>query len=423
MNIVLGVSGGIAAYKAVALARLLVEQGHDLHVVPTHDALKFVGLPTWEAISRNPVTTSVHEHVPRVRHVSLGQNADLVIVAPATANTIAKMSAGIADDLLGTTLLATRAPVLVAPAMHTEMWQHPATQHNVRVLADRGVHLIGPESGRLTGQDTGPGRMSEPADIAQAAEILLSSVGERQSPVSPDPSRDFTGVRVVVTAGGTREPIDPVRFLGNRSSGRQGIALAAAAASRGAQVQVIAANVDVNVLAELEEGTHLVKVSSAAEMQKAVHAAATSADVVVMAAAVADYKLANPSSQKLRKDEAAQDELTLSFVRTPDILRELVDHRKPGQTIVGFAAETVDESQDSAQDAELLEYGLSKLGRKGCDLLAVNQVGWQTGFEHPENSVLLLGQPDLIIDRVSGSKRQVADAILDAVFDVRNSSA
>ncbi|MGL4257776.1 MAG: bifunctional phosphopantothenoylcysteine decarboxylase/phosphopantothenate--cysteine ligase CoaBC, partial [Microbacterium sp.] len=223
MFVVVGVSGGIAAYKTVHLVRLLVKEGHEVHVVPTADAVRFVGLPTWEAISRNPVTTSVHEDVARVRHVALGQSADLVIVAPATANTLAKMATGLADDLLGTTLLATTAPVVVAPAMHTEMWRHPATVHNVATLRERGVVVVGPDDGALTGGDSGPGRMSEPEEIVAAA-LSVAGEGGRE---------DLAGLRVVVSAGGTREPIDPVRFIGNRSSGKQGIAVALAAADRG----------------------------------------------------------------------------------------------------------------------------------------------------------------------------------------------
>ncbi|MGB4137808.1 MAG: bifunctional phosphopantothenoylcysteine decarboxylase/phosphopantothenate--cysteine ligase CoaBC, partial [Microbacterium sp.] len=231
MNIVVGVTGGIAAYKAVQLVRLLIKAGHEVTVVPTEDALRFVGLPTWEAISRHPVTTSVHEDVARVRHVALGQNADLVVVAPATANTIARMAAGIADDLLGTTLLATEAPVVVAPAMHAEMWRHPATQANIATLRARGVRIAGPADGELAGGDSGPGRMLEPEQILEAA--LAASA-----------PRDLAGLRIAISAGGTREPIDPVRFIGNRSSGRQGVALAAAAAARGADVVLIASHVE-----------------------------------------------------------------------------------------------------------------------------------------------------------------------------------
>nr|WP_245190000.1 bifunctional phosphopantothenoylcysteine decarboxylase/phosphopantothenate synthase [Leucobacter exalbidus] len=456
----MGVTGGIAAYKAVLLARLLVEAGHDVHVVPTDDALKFVGKPTWEAISRHPVTTSVHEDVPEVRHVALGQRADLIIVAPATANSIARMTAGLADDLLGTTLLATRAPVLIAPAMHTEMWQHPATQDNIAILRSRGVRLVGPEDGRLTGNDSGQGRMSEPDAIFDAATALLAQIAgegidpdpqpavpaepaatqvvstpavEAPAPVAapahaapavaaqapwfardphePAPEQDLAGLRMLVTAGGTREPIDPVRYLGNRSSGRQGAAVAAAAALRGAKVVLLAANIDESVLAGVRElaGVRIVPVGTAAELEEAARAAAAGARAIVMAAAVADYRIAAPADHKIRKEDAPGQAPTLTLVENPDILVGLVRDRIADQIIVGFAAETV-ESED-----ELLERGLRKLARKGVDLLAVNAVGWETGFESGENELLVLDADGHVVTRTAGSKRQVADRLLDAV--------
>ena len=270
MNIVVGVTGGIAAYKTVQIVRLFVKAGHEVHVIPTADALRFVGLPTWEAISRNPVTTSVHDDVAKVRHVALGQNADLVIVAPATANTIAKMTAGLADDLLGTTLLATSAPVMIAPAMHTEMWMHASTQANIRTLSERGVHIVGPASGELTGGDSGPGRLVEPEDIVAAALRLLAP-------------GDLAGLNVAISAGGTREPIDPVRFLGNRSSGRQGVALALEAADRGAKVLLVSAHIGADVLGEAS--THprvrVEPVSTAIELGAAMTDASRTADIVV----------------------------------------------------------------------------------------------------------------------------------------------
>ena len=400
----LGVTGGIAAYKAVLLARLLVEAGHELHVVPTPDALRFVGLPTWEAISRHPVTSSVHDDVPEVRHVALGQRADLVIVAPATANTLARMAAGVADDLLGTTLLATTAPVLVAPAMHSEMWQHAATQHNVATLRARGVAVIGPESGRLTGDDSGPGRMSEPEQIFAAAMAL---VDRRVA--------DLADLTVLVSAGGTREPIDPVRYLGNRSSGRQGVALAAAAAARGAQVVLLAANIDASVLAELGDrsAVRIVPIGTAADLEAAAATEAPRADVVVMAAAVADYRIADVSEGKLRKEDSGGVPPRLELVENPDILAGLVQNRRAGQTIVGFAAETV------AGEAERLARGRRKLARKGADLLVVNAVGWDEGFESAENAVLVLASGGEELLRSSGSKREVAEAVLDAVLSTR----
>ena len=404
MNIVLGVTGGIAAYKAVLLARALVEAGHEVHVVPTADALRFVGTPTWEAISGHPVTTSVHDDVPEVRHVRLGQNADLVIVAPATANTLARMTAGLADDLLGTTLLATRAPVLVAPAMHTEMWQHPSTQHNMAVLRQRGVHVIGPESGRLTGADSGPGRMSEPAAIFAMA-MRIGSPG------------DYAGLRVLVSAGGTREPIDPVRFLGNRSSGKQGVAVALAAADRGADVVLAAANVDADILAPAvhHPAIRVVRVGSTAELQTALEAETASADIVVMAAAVADYRVAHVSTGKMRKEDSPGAAPTIELVENPDILSRLAGElRVPGQTLVGFAAETVESTE------ELLERGRRKRARKGVDLLAVNAVGWNEGFEVDQNTLHLIDADDQVIDTANGSKRAVAEALLDGVLAVRS---
>lgn len=446
MNIVLGVSGGIAAYKAVALARLFVEAGHEVHVVPTADALRFVGLPTWEAISRNPVTVSVHEDVPEVRHVALGQRADLVVVAPATANTLARMAAGLADDLLGTTLLATRAPVLVAPAMHTEMWLHASTVANAATLRSRGISFVGPESGRLTGDDSGPGRMSEPDAIFAAALALLDGSGppagiehpplesadppaapadppaepvEAQDPSLelrvPLPPQDLAGLRVLVTAGGTREPIDPVRYIGNRSSGRQGVAVARAAAERGAAVVLLAANIDGSVLAELDEqpSVRVVPVGAASDLEDAANRAAAGADVIVMAAAVADYRVADVADGKIRKEDSGGEAPTLALVENPDILVGLVRSRRPGQTIVGFAAETAE------SEAELLERGRRKLARKGVDLLAVNAVSWDQGFEAGHNTLHVLGADGDRLDRAEGSKREVADALLDAVLMVR----
>lgn len=402
MYVIVGVTGGIAAYKTVQLVRLLVLDGHEVHVIPTEDALRFVGTPTWEAISRHPVTTSVHDDVAKVRHVALGQAADLVIVAPATANFLAKTAAGLADDLLGTSLLATTAPVVVAPAMHTEMWRHPSTVHNVAVLRERGVHVVGPEDGPLTGGDVGPGRMTEP----EALHAYTSALMNRR--------RDLSGLRVVVSAGGTREPIDPVRFLGNRSSGRQGVAVALAAADRGASVALVVAHADADALAPAigRAGIELVRVGTAAELGRAVTERAVDADVVVMAAAVADYRVAETADRKLAKEDTG-GELTLHLVATEDILAGLVRGRREGQTIVGFAAET-----ETDADA-LLDRARRKRRRKGVDLLAVNEVGWQKGFETSENALTILGADDEVVAQVSGSKREVADALWDAVLSSR----
>ncbi|RLK52767.1 bifunctional phosphopantothenoylcysteine decarboxylase/phosphopantothenate--cysteine ligase CoaBC [Microbacterium telephonicum] len=400
MFVVIGVTGGIAAYKSVQLVRTLVTNGHEVHVVPTDDALRFVGTATWEAVSRHPVTTSVHDDVAEVRHVALGTRADLVIVAPATANTLAKMAAGIADGLLGVTLLATTAPVVVAPAMHTAMWEHAATQANIQTLRARGVHVVGPADGPLTGGDSGPGRMVEPDVIAAAA--LAAAPGRA----------DLAGLRVAVSTGGTREPIDPVRFLGNRSSGRQGTELAVAAADRGADVRLVAAHVDDGVLdaAARHPRITLERVSTAAELQRAMTDAAAAADVVAMVAAVADFRVAEVAHEKLRKEDGVAG---LDLVENPDIVAGLVAARRDGQIVVGFAAET------AADDAELLERGRRKLRRKGVDLLAVNRVDWDAGFESAGNRVVLLDAGGDVVSDTDGTKREVADAIWDAVASRR----
>ncbi|MFD5226081.1 bifunctional phosphopantothenoylcysteine decarboxylase/phosphopantothenate--cysteine ligase CoaBC [Microbacterium sp. NPDC058342] len=405
MNIVVGVTGGIAAYKVVHLVRLLIKAGHEVTVVPTDDALRFVGRPTWESISRNPVTTSVHEDVASVRHVALGQAAELVIVAPATANTIARMAAGLADDLLGTTLLATTAPVAIAPAMHTEMWRHPATRANIAVLRERGVAILGPAEGELTGGDSGPGRMLEPEQIMDAALALLD---ERDDERDGD-ERDLDGLRVAVSAGGTREPLDPVRFLGNRSSGRQGTALALAAADRGAEVVLVAANIDDAVLADA--GRHplvrIERVGTAAELGDAMRSAAEDAAVIVMAAAVADYRPAEVAEGKLTKESGLLESIEL--VQNEDIVAGLAARRHPGQIVVAFAAETPGDGE------ELLARARRKRERKGVDLLVVNEVGWNRGFEAAENAVQVIGDAGAVLAKASGSKRDVADDIWDVI--------
>ena len=393
MNVVVGITGGIAAYKAVGVVRGLVLAGHDVHVVATDAALRFVGKPTLEALSRNPVHTDLYEGVAEVRHVALGQRADLIVVAPATANTIAKIAHGLADDLLGTTILASEAPLLLAPAMHTEMWLDASTQANVATLTERGVHVVGPASGQLTGADSGPGRMSEPDDIVAAAQGLLGP-------------RDLAGMRVVVTAGGTREPLDPVRFLGNRSSGKQGVAIARAAAARGAEVTLIAANIDD---ATLTAGLADVRaVATTAELQDVARAAAGSADVVVMAAAVADYRPDEVVDGKIKKEDRG-DELTLRLVKTPDILAGLTAERRDGQLIVGFAAETEPDRD------KLLDLGRAKAARKGVDYLVVNRVGWAEGFGTERNEVVILSGAGDIISEAEGSKAVVADRLLDVI--------
>ncbi|CAN5199844.1 bifunctional phosphopantothenoylcysteine decarboxylase/phosphopantothenate--cysteine ligase CoaBC [soil metagenome] len=391
MNIVVGVTGGIAAYKAVNVIRGLVLAGHDVHVVATDAALRFVGKPTLEAISRNIVHTDLYEGVAEVRHVAIGQAADLIVIAPATANSIAKLAAGLADDLLGNTVLASRAPVVIAPAMHTEMWQHPATVHNIDVLRSRGVTVVGPAVGQLTGADSGPGRLEEPDEIVRAALAVLEP-------------KDLVGRRILVSAGGTREALDPVRYLGNRSSGKQGLALALAAVARGAEVTLIGANLEVQPPASMR----VLHVGSTLELAAAMRDAAPEADVVIMAAAVADYRPESVAEAKIKK-ETTGDRLTLELVKNPDILAGLGESRGPGQIIVGFAAET---EQD--RDA-MLALGRAKIARKGSDLLVLNRVGWTEGFGTEGNTVVVLDRLGDIVMEASGSKQTVADRILDAV--------
>ncbi|MFC8923310.1 bifunctional phosphopantothenoylcysteine decarboxylase/phosphopantothenate--cysteine ligase CoaBC [Cellulosimicrobium sp. NPDC057127] len=410
MRIVLGVSGGVAAYKAVLLLRLLREQGHRVRVVPTASALRFVGAPTWEALSGEPATDQVFEDVEHVPHVALGKGADLVVVAPATADLLARAAAGRADDLLTSTLLTARCPVVMAPAMHTEMWEHPATVANVATLRDRGVHVIEPASGRLTGADTGPGRLPEPEEIARLAlEVAASAGGSPGGVVVP---QDLAGRRVVVSAGGTREPIDPVRFIGNRSSGRQGVALARAARERGARVTLVAANLAADVLAPGSGLDEVVAVETTAQLREAVRAAAEAADVVVMAAAVADFRPATAPGTKIKK-VAGRGPAPIELVENPDVLAELAhDRLRVGQVVVGFAAETGDAA------GSVLEHGRAKARRKGADLLVVNAVGEGRGFGVDTNDVTLLDGGGEVVARASGSKRDVADAVWDAVLKV-----
>ncbi|MDP4333246.1 bifunctional phosphopantothenoylcysteine decarboxylase/phosphopantothenate--cysteine ligase CoaBC [Curtobacterium sp. A7_M15] len=412
MTVVVGITGGIAAYKAVGVVRDLVKRGHDVHVVPTEGALRFVGLPTLEALSRNPVTTSVFDDVAEVRHVSLGRRADLVVVAPATADALARMTSGLAGDLLGTTLLATEAPVVVAPAMHPQMWEHPATRANVQTLRDRGVRFVGPVVGALTGDDAGIGRMAEPEDIVAGALAVLQrgteadGTGTGTGTGARGELGDLAGVRVVVSAGGTREPFDPVRFVGNRSSGRQGVAIAAEAARRGADVTLVSANVEASLTAGLD--ATVVPVGSALELADAVQAASADADVVVMTAAVADYRPSEVRADKLKK-EAQGDTMTLELVRNPDVLADLVASRRTGQIIVGFAAET------EPDRAARIELGRAKIARKPADLLVVNHVGWSAGFEREENAVEVLVPGGEVVREASGSKTDVATVVLDLV--------
>jgi phosphopantothenoylcysteine decarboxylase/phosphopantothenate--cysteine ligase len=407
-TIVVGITGGIAAYKAVNVVRAFVLLGHDVHVVATTAALRFVGKPTLEAISRNPVHTDLYEGVAEVRHVAIGQSADLIVVAPATANSIAKIALGLADDLLGNTILASTAPLVIAPAMHTEMWNNPATVANIATLRSRGVTIVGPGIGRLTGADSGPGRMEEPDTIVAAALETLTSTAA----TGTEPGQDLAGRTVLISAGGTREPLDPVRFLGNRSSGRQGVALAEAARSRGAAVTLVTAHLEVPV----PTGVTVHGVSSTLELQETMRTAAATADIVIMAAAVADYRPALVQADKIKKDVAG-DRVTLDLVRNPDVLAGLVAERRPGQTIVGFAAET--EPDDSLRR----DLGRTKIQRKGCDLLVLNRVGWTQGFATERNQIEVLDRAGDIVMEASGTKLSVAHRILDSILDSTVSGA
>ncbi len=406
-RIVVGVAGGIAAYKACSVVRQLSEAGHDVRVVPTESALRFVGAATFEALSGHPVRTGVFEDVPEVPHVRLGQQADLVVVAPATADLLARAAVGRADDLLTATLLTARCPVLFAPAMHTEMWLHPATADNVATLRRRGAVVLEPASGRLTGTDSGPGRLSEPEEITTFAELLLA-----RRDAMP---YDLRGVKLLITAGGTREALDPVRFIGNRSSGKQGYAVARVAAQRGADVTLIAGNT-----AGLADpaGVHVLHASSAAQLQEAVTKHAPEAHVLVMAAAVADFRPTHAATSKIKKTaDAGGDSVagpTVELVRTDDILASAVRQRADGglpnmRAIVGFAAETGDANGD------VLFHARAKLRRKACDLLVVNAVGDGRAFEVDSNDGWLLGSDGTEVALEHGSKTLMASRIVDAI--------
>jgi phosphopantothenoylcysteine decarboxylase/phosphopantothenate--cysteine ligase len=402
VRIVLGVGGGIAAYKVASLLRLFTEAGHHVTVIPTEAATRFVGTATWEALSGNPVSNSVFDDVHQVNHVRLGHEAELVVIAPATADLLAKAATGQAGDLLTNTLLMAHGPVLFAPAMHTEMWQHPATQTNVETLRSRGVAVLEPATGRLTGADSGPGRLPEPEVIFDAAMALVQGQSDYQLPLA--------GKTVTISAGGTREPLDPVRFLGNRSSGKQGVALAVAARNAGATVRLLAAHMEVPAPA----GVEVVPVETALQLRTAALAAAADSDVVIMSAAVADFRPAEVSSTKIKKrDDTADPVITL--VRNPDILLELVERRNSSETgggpqlIVGFAAETGDSHGD------VLAYAEAKLQRKGCDLLVVNHVGADKVFGQDTNSVVILARSGSEPQEASGTKTEVSAAIISRI--------
>jgi phosphopantothenoylcysteine decarboxylase/phosphopantothenate--cysteine ligase len=384
-RIVLGVSGGIAAYKAVDVCRRLTDAGAHVQPVLTEDATRFVGALTFSALAAEPARTSLWDGPEPIPHTRLGQGADLIVVAPATARVIGKYASGISDDLLTATLLATRAPVVLCPAMHTEMWEHAAVQDNLALLVRRGVHVVPPAVGRLAGGDEGAGRLAEPADIVAAVERMLAP-------------KDLEGVRVLVTAGGTREPIDPVRFIGNRSSGKQGHAIADEAAARGADVVLVT-----TARRPTAAAVHVVEVETAGEMEAAVLARSTDADVVVMAAAVADFRPKAPAEEKIKKHDGVPE---VVLEPTTDILAALGERKRPGQVLVGFAAETSD----------VREQAVTKLRKKNVDLIVANDVSAPgVGFEHDTNSVLLIDPHGLEQNVPLTDKREVARLVLDAV--------
>ncbi len=408
MRIVVGIGGGIAAYKATVLLRLFSKAGHDVVAMPTPSALEFVGRPTFEALSGNPVSTSVFDHVPEVNHVRQAEEADAVIIAPATADLMSRLAAGRANDLLSATVLTTHAPVVLAPAMHTQMWDHPATQENVQTLRKFGYHIIEPAVGRLTGPDSGVGRMPEPEEIFEATQQILMEKPHEHS---------LAGVRIVITAGGTREPLDPVRYLGNRSSGKQGVALVRAACAFGARVTLIAAHLEV----ETPEDVEVVSVSSARELEEAVEREVQDTDVLIMAAAVADFRPQNYEEFKIKKSDDSQEAPVIKLVRNPDILRSVVVNREQGITagprvIVGFAAET------GSADSSVVELGQAKLRRKGCDLLAVNAVGLSQGFGTDDNSLMILNRFSDEAVETSGTKDDVSYVLLQQITELLHNS-
>ena len=390
LRVIVGVSGGIAAYKAVTVVREFVLRGAEVTVIPTASALRFVGLPTWEAISRNPVPVDLFEGVAEVRHVALGQQADLIVLAPATAHTVASLAGGFAGDLLGTTVLASTAPVVIAPAMHTEMWENSAVRANIDTLRARGIIVVGPESGALTGEDTGVGRMSEPQSIVEAA---LASVAPQT----------LKGRHVLISAGGTREPLDPVRYLGNRSTGAMGVALAEQALARGAEVTVVHAHLEV----PLPRGVVGIAVSTSEEMLSAMMEAQPANEIILMAAAVADWRSVEVSEQKIQKSDGLES-WEPRLERTRDILQALVGAKRPGQMIVGFAAETDPDPEVRETTAR------KKLISKQSDAIVLNLVGDRVGFGEVETAVTLItASPQSLT--FEGTKSSVAGRLLDAL--------
>ena len=460
MRIIVGIGGGIAAYKAAMLLRLFAKNGDEVIAMPTPNATKFVGVPTLEALSGNPVSTDVFDRVPEVNHVRQAEQADAVVIAPATADLLARLAAGRADDLLSSTVLTTHAPVILAPAMHTQMWEHPATQANVQTLRSWGYHVIEPAIGRLTGPDSGSGRMPEPEDIfavaldviarfpkgqvhpvytpgyapteplytgteqermaaARAATLTSALLGQGDSSQATGASESLRGPLagrlVVITAGGTREALDPVRFLGNRSTGKQGVALAEAARDLGATVHLIGANLEVPA----PEGVQVTRVVSALELREATLEASAAADVLIMSAAVADFRPAEFAEFKIKKSADSEDAPVIQLVRNPDILREVVVRRQQAREagesplgpklIVGFAAET------GSAEKTPLELGREKLQRKGTDFLAVNTVGVNRGFGTDDNTITLLSTLNDEAPVFSGSKKELSVRLLEHV--------
>ncbi|OFK66740.1 bifunctional phosphopantothenoylcysteine decarboxylase/phosphopantothenate--cysteine ligase CoaBC [Corynebacterium sp. HMSC074A09] len=404
-RILIGVAGGIAAYKACHLIRDFTEHGDDVRVIPTEAALNFVGAATFEALSGHPVSTTVFDAVDEVQHVSLGQQADAIVIAPATADLIARLAGGRADDLLSASVLVATCPVIIAPAMHMEMWLHPATQDNVATLRRRGVTVMEPAHGRLTGTDTGAGRLPDPEQIAEFARTIIA--GHRVD-------HDWQGRKVVISAGGTQENLDPVRYLGNRSSGRQGFALAEIAAQRGADVTIVAGNTEA---LPVPSGAAVVRVTSTRDMQEAMNAESADADIVIMAAAVADYRPASVAESKMKKRSADADLAHLELVENPDILKGLVERRdsgtlNPDAIIVGFAAETGDET------TTVLEYARRKFAKKGCDVLMANEVGEGKVFGQPTSAGWILRRDAEPVVVEPGSKQVVAAQILEAVNEI-----
>lgn len=420
-RVVVGVAGSVSAYKAPFVIRLLRRAGHEVEVVATAAALRFIGEPALAAVSGGPVATGLFDDPAAASHVALGERADLVVVAPASADLLARVAAGRADDLLTATILTTGAPVVLAPAMHTRMWTNPATAHNVATLRSRGLTVIDPDTGPLTGGDVGAGRLPEPERIVERALAVLDAAdapagaGDCADAARAGGAGPLAGLRVVVSAGGTREPIDPVRYLGNRSSGRQGAALAAAAAAAGADVVLVAANIGPEVLGLVPGGVEIIPVGTALELRDAVRGAARDADAVVMAAAVADFRPARALDVKLKKrppgpDGAEPAPPALELVANPDVLAGLAadpPRPAPGRTLlVGFAAETGDDAGD------VLAHGAAKARRKGADLMAVNAVGPATGFGDVPNSVVVLDADGAEVARAAGSKDEVARALI-----------